>query len=226
MKTKIILIEGKRSDSPSFYHGLLKKGFLVESYPNGNTAEQRLAEELPHMVIIDGASMRTSGKRICMSIREAYPLLPILLILDDENHPQGKVPADVILVLPFTVQKLVNRMRPFIPVSLKDAILVGDIELDSKHRMVYCEGRQGRLTPHLVILLKTFLEKPGEVIPREELFSKVWDTSYTGDTRTLDVHISWLRKILEKDPRHPKYLITIRNKGYRLDTGDPSEIRI
>jgi DNA-binding response OmpR family regulator len=224
MKTKLILIEGKRNDRPSFYHGLLKKGFIVESYPNGSTAKQRLGEDLPHVVIIDGASMRTSGKRICMSIRETYPLLPIVLILDDDNLPQGKVPADVILVLPFTVQKLVNRMRPFLPVSQKDALLVGDIELDSKHRMVYCEGRQARLTPHLVTLLKTLLEKPGEVIPREELFSKVWDTSYTGDTRTLDVHISWLRKVLEEDPRRPKYLITIRNKGYRLDTGDPNEI--
>jgi DNA-binding response OmpR family regulator len=225
MKTRVYLIEGKRNDQPSFFHGLIKKGFLVESYPNGNAALQRLGEEQPHITIVDGASMRTSGKRICMAIRESHPFLPIVLILDDDNVPQGKVPADVVLVLPFTVQKLVNRMRPFIPVPQKDTILVGDIELDAKHRMVYCEGRQGRLTPHLVLLLKAFLEKPGEVIGREELFSKVWETSYTGDTRTLDVHVSWLRKILEADPRSPKYLITIRNKGYRLDTGDPNELR-
>jgi DNA-binding response OmpR family regulator len=225
MKTKLILIEGKRNDSPSFFHGLLKKGFLVESYPNGNAALKHLAEDQPHISIVDGASMRTSGKRICMAIRESYPAIPIILILDNEFLPQGNVPANVILVLPFTVQKLVNRMRPFLPVSQKDAIQVGEIELDAKHRMVYCDGRQERLTPHLVLLLKAFLEKPGEVILREELFSKVWDTSYTGDTRTLDVHISWLRKVLEENPRQPKYLITIRNKGYRLDTGDPSETR-
>lgn len=225
MKTKLILIEGKRNDRPSFFHGLLKKGFLVESYPNGNAAMSHLAEEQPHISIVDGASMRTSGKRICLAIRETYPTLPIILILDEEYLPQGKVPADVILVLPFTVQKLVNRMRPFLPVSQKDAIQIGEIELDAKHRMVYCDGRQARLTPHLVLLLKAFLEKPGEVIAREELFSKVWDTSYTGDTRTLDVHISWLRKVLEVNPRQPKYLITIRNKGYRLDTGDPAETR-
>ena len=61
------------------------------------------------------------------------------------------------------------------------------------------------------------MERPGEVIDRTELFQAVWETEYTGDTRTLDVHISWLRQALEDDPRHPRYIKTVRGVGYRLD---------
>ena len=61
------------------------------------------------------------------------------------------------------------------------------------------------------------MRRHGEVVQREELFRKVWNTEYTGDTRTLDVHISWLRQAIEQDPRNPEYLKTIRGVGYRLD---------
>jgi DNA-binding response OmpR family regulator len=61
------------------------------------------------------------------------------------------------------------------------------------------------------------MENPNEVIERGKIFYKVWETDYMGDTRTLDVHMSWLRKAIEKDPRNPKFLITIRGMGYRLD---------
>jgi DNA-binding response OmpR family regulator len=66
-------------------------------------------------------------------------------------------------------------------------------------------------------LLMTFLEHTGEIVPREELFKEVWKTSYTGDTRTLDVHISWLRQAIEADPRNPELLLTVRGVGYKLD---------
>jgi DNA-binding response OmpR family regulator len=66
-------------------------------------------------------------------------------------------------------------------------------------------------------LLKILLLSPGIVIEREEIFRNVWETEYTADTRTLDVHISWLRKIIEQDPRHPRFIKTIRGIGYRLD---------
>jgi DNA-binding response OmpR family regulator len=61
------------------------------------------------------------------------------------------------------------------------------------------------------------MENPNEVIERGEIFRKVWETDYTGDTRTLDVHMSWLRKAIEEDPRNPEFLITMRGMGYRLD---------
>jgi DNA-binding response OmpR family regulator len=84
-------------------------------------------------------------------------------------------------------------------------------------KRVRCLDKEERLTPRLIQLLKTLMEHPGEVIEREKLFSEVWRTEYTGDTRTLDVHISWLRQAIEEDPRNPRYLKTIRGVGYRLD---------
>ena len=66
-----------------------------------------------------------------------------------------------------------------------------------------CQGREARLTPRLTHLLQVLMEHAGEVIERQQLFEEVWETDYTADTRTLDVHISWLREALEEDPRHP-----------------------
>ena len=93
----------------------------------------------------------------------------------------------------------------------------GPIRLDMGQRRVRCLGKQARLTPRLAAIFKTLMEHHGEVVERANLFSQVWETKYTEDTRTLDVHISWLRQALEVDPRHPRFLKTIRGVGYRLD---------
>jgi DNA-binding response OmpR family regulator len=93
----------------------------------------------------------------------------------------------------------------------------GPIVIDPDRSMVTCNGQQTTLTPRLFALLELFIENPGTVIPREEMFKQVWKTSYTGDTRTLDVHISWLRQAIEADPRNPKLLQTIRGVGYKLN---------
>ena len=93
----------------------------------------------------------------------------------------------------------------------------GPIKLDVERNQVQCEEKEARLTPRLVSLLKILMRHPGEVLEREDLFRKVWNTEYTGDTRTLDVHISWLRRAIEEDPRNPHLLKTIRGVGYRLD---------
>ena len=93
----------------------------------------------------------------------------------------------------------------------------GPLRLDVEHRRVRCLGKNAKLTPRLVTLLHLLMDKHGEVVEREALFKKVWETNYTGDTRTLDVHISWLRRAIELDPLKPKFLKTIRGVGYRLD---------
>jgi DNA-binding response OmpR family regulator len=96
-------------------------------------------------------------------------------------------------------------------------IHVGPLRLDVEQRRVRCLGKNSKLTPRLTSLLQLLMDKHGEVVEREALFKKVWETNYTGDTRTLDVHISWLRRAIELDPLKPKFLKTIRGVGYRLD---------
>jgi DNA-binding response OmpR family regulator len=217
MTIKILLVEGKPADHESFGPALKKKGYQIHSFPNGNAGLARLIEIDPDVVIVDAASLRTSGKRICQSIRQKLDEVVIILVLNKEQGEPEKVEANIILTLPFTAQKLVNRMKFHLPADDKDLIHVGPIRLNLKQKNVRCMGKYARLTPRAVSLLKALMEHPGEVIEREVLFSHVWETEYTVDTRTLDVHISWLREALEVDPRNPRILKTVRGVGYRLD---------
>jgi len=213
----IFVIEGKKAERPIFSAQLQKKGFTVFTAQNGSEALNRLDEIAPDIVVVNAASLGSTGVRICQSLHQKQEEhLPILLILD-----QGKVveksPADVALNLPFTVQKLVNRIKPLLPGDGANIIHAGPIRLDLEHRRVRSLGKNVKLTPRLATLLQILIQHRAEVIEREELFKKVWDTNYTGDTRTLDVHISWLRRAIELDPDHPKFLHTVRGVGYRLD---------
>ncbi|NOY99201.1 MAG: response regulator transcription factor [Chloroflexi bacterium] len=212
----ILIIEGKHADFPSFAAPLQKKGFDVEIVQSGSQAAAQLKDIAPDLLVVNAASLRSSGVRICQSLREQDSKLPIILIVAPEKKV-NKSAADVVLWLPFTAQKLANRIKPLLPGDGKNIVHVGPIRLDTERRRVRCLGKNARLTPRLVTLLNSLLEHPGEVIEREALFKKVWETDYTGDTRTLDVHISWLRKAIELEPAQPKFLKTIRGVGYRLD---------
>jgi DNA-binding response OmpR family regulator len=220
MKTKILLIEGKHSDYPSFVNGLTKKSFQVDSVPNGNAALKRLYEVRPHLLIVNAASLRTSGVRICQALRRAAPGIPLLVIVEENAAEDKKLQADVVLHLPFTLQKLINRIQPLLPTSPANLLQAGPIQLDLQNHIVRCYNRQTRLTPRLMTLLRILMEHPGEVVERETLFCEAWQTNYAGDMRTLDVHISWLRQAIEEDPRNPRLIKTLRGQGYRLDLGD------
>lgn len=212
----LLVIEGRHAEIPSFASDLQKKGFDIQTAQNGSQAVSRLKNVKPSLVVINAASLRSTGLRICQSIHEQDAKLPIILILESDKYVEKDV-ADAVLVLPFTAQKLVNRIKPLLPGDGKNVLHVGPIRLDVEHRRVRCLGRNTKLTPRLVTLLHILMDKHGEVVERESLFKKVWETNYTGDTRTLDVHISWLRHAIEMDPTKPKFLKTIRGVGYRLD---------
>ena len=216
MKATLLWIEGKRAESPSFIPGLRKKGFVVTQVSTGTEALESLKTVDPDLVVLNAASMRTSGRRICRSLREAMDELPIVVISVPERTLSGDPCANVVLELPFTIRKLVNRILPLLPGD-GDLLHVGPIRLDLEHKRVRCQSRASRLTPRLASLLHTLMQHHGEVIERERLFREVWNTEYTGDTRTLDVHISWLRQAIEEDPSHPRLLKTVRGVGYRLD---------
>jgi DNA-binding response OmpR family regulator len=219
MKSKILWIEGKRADSPSFVPGLRKKGYQVETVATGTEALERLDDLDPDLVVLNAASMRTSGRRICRSMRDQSDSLPIIVISNPENSLAGDPCANVVLDLPFTIRKLINRIVPLLPGDGNSLVKKGPIHLDMDKKRVRCQSREARLTPRLAVLLKTMMDHPGQVLERERLFREVWKTEYTGDTRTLDVHISWLRHALEEDPRRPRFLKTVRGIGYRLDVG-------
>jgi len=216
-KPRILLVEGKRTDHPSFAAGLTKKGYLVESVPSGAAALSHLESSKPDLVVIDASSMRTNGKRICQSLHQQNTDLPVILVLDKDADPKDNYDANSVLFLPFTMQKLVNRVKHLLPIQNNGGLQAGDLILDVEQHRVILKDKQIQLTPRLVVLLKILMEHAGEVINREEMFRKAWETDYTGDTRSLDVHMSWLRQAIEENPRHPEYIKTIRGVGYRLD---------
>jgi DNA-binding response OmpR family regulator len=92
--------------------------------------------------------------------------------------------------------------------------------LNLAQRKVFAQGKESRLTPKQTKLLEAFMLNPGRLLTRKTLIKQIWQTDYFGDTRTLDVHMSWLRGAIEEDPSKPKYLKTIRGMGYRLDIHD------
>ena len=215
-KATLLVIEGRHAEIPSFAADLQKKGFDVVSAQNGSEAVSQLKQTNPTLVIVNAPSMRSTGIRICLSIRKKDAKIPIILIVEKEKVVDKEL-VDSIISLPFTVQKLVNRVKALMPGDGNNVVSVGPIRLDLENRRVRSLGKNSKLTPRLITLLQILMDKHGEVVEREALFKKVWETNYTGDTRTLDVHISWLRRAIELDPNNPKFLKTIRGVGYRLD---------
>ncbi len=224
-KPRILLIEGKRTDHPSFAAGLTKKGYLVESVPSGAAALSQLDVVVPNLIVVDASSMRTSGKRICQALRQKQPALPLILVIDGNSDPNDNYGADIILVLPFTMQKLINRIRHLLPVHNNCDLQAGPISLDMAEKRAIIGEKQVQLTPRLSILLRILMEHAGEVVERNALFREAWETDYTADTRSLDVHMSWLRRAIEENPRQPQYILTSRGVGYRLAVEPPTKSR-
>jgi DNA-binding response OmpR family regulator len=148
--------------------------------------------------------------------------VPIVLIAPEETRPDPGNGATQTLVHPFTPRKLLNRVARLLPGDERFSMELGPIQLNLAQRKLRCMGRESRLTPKQVRLLEIFMQNPGRLLTRPALIRQVWHTDYTGDTRTLDVHMSWLRRAIEPDPKKPRFLKTIRGIGYRLDlpTGD------
>src|SRR5512141_3335217 len=123
-KTTLLVIEGRHAEIPSFANDLQKKGFDVVLFQNGSQAVSKLKQVNPTLVVINAASLRSTGIRICLSVRKKDAKIPIILILEKER-PIDKELADAVLALPFTVQKLVNRIKAVLPEDGNNVVSAG-----------------------------------------------------------------------------------------------------
>jgi DNA-binding response OmpR family regulator len=203
---------GSRTDS---VFQTLKKHFTVITATSGRDALQQLCSLTPAVIVIDAASMRTPGERICRTICAAHPRAQILHILpaDADITPD----ADIVLKQPLTSRRLLNNLRGLLKQHADDVLNVGPFSMNVSRRVLIAYGQETQLNPKLAMLIELFLRHPNTTIDRETLMKKVWKTSYLGDTRTLDVHIRWAREALENKGAHPRCLVTVRGVGYRLD---------
>ncbi len=217
----LLLIESGRATAPSFASPLKKKGYSLSIHHKIDHALKAAEKETPDLVVLDAASMKTSGTRMCRKTRAQLDGVPIILVSPEGARPDRTNGASLTLVQPFTPRKLLNRIERLLPGDERYVLELGPIKLNLAQHKVKCHGKESRLTPKQTRLLEVFMQNPQRLMTRKALIRQVWDTDYTGDTRTLDVHMSWLRRAIERDPKQPTLLATVRGVGYRLMVPPP-----
>lgn len=178
------------------------------------SAMRELEQEAADVIILDSSSLRSAGAQLCRAMRQSAPAARIVLISDGPGPTS--ICYDVQLIKPVAIDGLSQAVAEALQSERRQVLNAGLFILDLKEQTVMGPDGERRLTPKLFELLRLLLSHPGEVVQRLTIMQLVWHTDYLEDTRTLDVHISWLRGVLEPDPKHPKYLITKRGAGYIL----------
>ena len=195
----------------------LKKRYEITTATSGKEALKLVSESEYAAVVLDAISMRTPGDRIARQLDEGLGAIPLIHL-----HPGPKEsassPAEAILFMPFTARKIANTIERLLHTVTDDKIITcGPFAVNMTRRILVANGQETTLTPKLALLVETFFTHPGEILDRKLLMERVWDTSYLGDTRTLDVHVRWIRRAIEENPGDPQYLTTVRGVGYRFD---------
>lgn len=213
----ILLIEGRKPEKEHLAPVLNDQGYNVALASTRRDALAKAQDALPAVVVLDAPSLRFDSKRFCETLQDIGLEAPVLMLLPEGATIDRGDGARAHLRYPFSVKKLINRIDRLLPVPDDEVLQVGDVVLNLKQRCVVCNKRESNLTPKQAALLEIFMRNPGEVLTRGFLMKQVWNTDYVGDTRTLEVHIHWLRKAIESDAGSPAYLRTVRRVGYRFN---------
>ena len=189
-----------------------------------------LAEQLrPELVLLDVMLPDGSGYDVCRELRRRSEVPIIMLTARGEETDRIvglEVGADDYVVKPFSARELVARIRavlrraPREPAGEADAMEVGDLRLDQARHEATLDGEPLDLTRKEFELLRMLMRNAGTVVSREQLIDEVWDVNWFGPTKTLDVHVSGLRKKLGDDPAAPRYLHTVRGVGFRFASSE------
>lgn len=217
LDTRILLVEPVPGPhAPTARDILTKKGYRLTHVTTAKEAVAQ-ARKCADMVILDYSGKRSGYASLCCDLRQECAELPILVLAAEGEAVEPDLPPNVlVLTPPYTARKLLNRVACLQPQPNCDVLRVGDVTLYIQRRCLRCRGQEHHLTPMQARLLEAFMRHPGEILSRRFLIKQVWDTDYMGDTRTLDVHIRWLRRALEDNPSRPQHIITVRGVGYRF----------
>jgi DNA-binding response OmpR family regulator len=211
---QILYIGREDSSYEKVWQSIEQEGIGV-AFARTQTLGLQFARELqPNVVVINPSNSHFSGQRLSVALRHKVPQARRVLLAD---RGEGKlIECEERLVRPFTGKKLRETLMRVLESLSPHVMKVGPIELDTISRMVRGPQGAGHLTPKQCQLLAIFMQRSNQVISREDLMKEIWDTHYLGDTRTLDVHIRWLREKIESDPMKPAFLLTVRKIGYKL----------
>lgn len=219
---RILLVADRKTTIDSLTEILGKHDYHLTVASSQRRALRMVRNAGPDLTIVDLTSAKLSGDKVCTSLRRLTEAPILAIVREAPADGQAPAQADEWLVKPFSTQSLLTYIHRLL--RQPQILTLGNLTLDLRTREVQAgAGAPARLTPKQFALLRCFMMQPGEVLTRAWLMQEVWQTNFLDDTRTLDVHIRWLREKIEPDPSVPTYIQTIRGVGYRLvlPQGDP-----
>lgn len=226
MKQKVLLVEDEHSIADSISYNLKQEGFSVTHVDEGPIALELFQEEKFSLIILDLMLPEISGLDICRSIRKTSDI-PIIMVTAKDSEADRvaglEIGADDYVIKPFSVRELLSRVRAVLRRTdmsknekSSQVIKVGNIEIDIGKYEAKVNDKQINLRPREFELLYALCENKGNLMSREQIFDEIWGYTFIGNSKTLDVHIQRIREKIEKNPKDPKKLITVRGVGYKL----------
>jgi two-component system OmpR family response regulator len=227
MTDKILVIEDDTNLLETIKYNLRKEGYDVVTASDGEQALEVARQEKPDLLILDIMLPKMSGFEVCRILRKemTVPILMLTAKVDETDKIVGlEIGADDYVTKPFSMRELLARVRAMLRrTKMVEAptgqvlIKIGNLEVDTARHQASLAGAALELSPKEFDLLAFLARNKGLVFSRGHLLEKVWGYDFAGDTRTVDVHIRWLRQKIEADAGHPKYLVTVRGTGYKLE---------
>jgi two-component system OmpR family response regulator len=226
---EILIVEDDLNLLTTLKYNLQRDGYNVTTAIDGAEAIEAARKEKPDLIILDVMLPEINGFEVCRILRKEM-IVPILMLTakaEETDKIVGlEIGADDYMTKPFSMRELLARVRAMlrrasmteaVPVDEKAVLKINDLEIDPARHRVSLRGVAVALTSTEFDLLAFLARNRELVFNRDQLLEKVWGYDYAGDTRTVDVHIRWLRQKIETDPRSPEYLITVRGTGYKLE---------
>lgn len=226
VKTRIMLVDDDLTIIETLQYNLHRQGFETITFNDGRSALAALTTERPDLIILDWSLPDMIGPEICKVIRTRALEMPILMLTGRaapadvaEGLTSG---ADDYLSKPFSVVELMARVQAVLrrvkgKTVSSSKLTIGEIVLDEDSRRVSKSGKSVDLSPKEFQLLKVLMTNSGKTLSTEALLNQVWGYDFTGDVKTVAVHVRWLRQKLEADPKNPKLLETVHRSGYRFN---------
>jgi len=234
MPEKILIVEDEVALRETLSYNLKKEGYAVESAGDGRSALEAARRTQPDLMVLDLMLPELDGFEVCRILRKESTI-PILMLTarDDEiDRVVGlEVGADDYLTKPFSMRELLARVKAQLRRSrlIRETVLqpesekphqqlrFGDLVIDQIRREVTLNQKPIQLKPQEYDLLVFFGEHKGQMLSREFILERVWGWDFIGDSRTVDVHVRWLRQKIEADAADPKRIVTVRGGGYRFE---------
>jgi DNA-binding response OmpR family regulator len=226
MNERILVVDDEPAIVDAVAYALRREGFDVETASDGVEALEAARARPYDVLVLDLMLPGLSGMDVCRSLR-AESDVPILMLTARDAEVDRVVGlelgADDYVTKPFSLVELVSRVRAILRRRELDrapagsaVVRLGGLELDYARHRVRVDGREVTLTPSELSLLSLLAGAPDRVFTRREIMQHLWDSTYVGDERACDIHVSNLRRKIEQDPSQPERLLTVRSVGYKL----------